>query len=252
MSRVFLISILSSLLSLTVFAQQEEAFMLQGKLLDAETKEPVPLATILIVNKKTGTSGNQLGEFKAPVNIGDELQFTSIGYEPITLLVTEELKATIDKEPLVLFMIPAIYELDSVVVFHIGEDFYLRRKKGEPIEIVGLPNPTDNPRDWSKPQVVVDGNGVGIYGLLNVFDKKLQQQKKIREMQADIDFRKKRDAQINAIYNKDIVKRVTGIDDRVIDEFMEFCNFTEGELLRSNEYQITARLLDRYYAFLRR
>ncbi len=251
MSKVFLISILS-LFALNVLAQQETPFVIKGKLLDAETKEAVPLATVLIVNKQTGTSGNTFGEFKLPVNIGDEIKFTSIGYDPVSLLVTEELKASIDKEPLVLFMIPAIYNLDSVVVFHIGEDFYLKRKKGKPIEIVGLPKPTDNPRDWSKPQVVVGDGGVGIYGLLNVFDKKLQQQKKIRQLQADIDFRKKRDEQINAVYNKEIVKRITGIDDRVIDEFMKFCAFTEGELLSYTEYQITARLLNRYHAFLRR
>lgn len=251
MSRVFLISILS-LVAASVFAQQDSTFIVKGKLLDAETKEPVPLATVLIVNKQTGTSGNNLGEFELPVNIGDEIKFTSIGYEPVSLMVTEDLRMSIDKEPLVLFMIPAVYELDSVVVFHIGEDFYLKRKKGEPVEIVGLPKPTGKPRDWSKPQVIVDGGGIGIYGLLNVFDKKLQQQKKVRKLQAAIDYRKKREEQLNAVYNKQIVKRITGIDDRVIDEFMEFCDFTEGELLTYNEYQITARLLNRYQAFLRR
>lgn len=251
MSRVFLISILS-LVAASVFAQQDSTFIVKGKLLDAETKEPVQLATVLIVNKQTGTSGNNLGEFELPVNIGDEIKFTSIGYEPVSLMVTEDLRMSIDKEPLVLFMIPAVYELDSVVVFHIGEDFYLKRKKGEPVEIVGLPKPTGKPRDWSKPQVIVDGGGIGIYGLLNVFDKKLQQQKKVRKLQAAIDYRKKREEQLNAVYNKQIVKRITGIDDRVIDEFMEFCDFTEGELLTYNEYQITARLLNRYQAFLRR
>lgn len=251
MTRVFLISILS-ILALAAFGQQDTPFMVKGKLLDAETKEPVPLATVLIVNKQTGTSGNTFGEFEVPVNIGDEIKFTSIGYEPVSLLVTEDLKASIDKEPLVLFMIPAVYELDSVVVFHIGEDFYLKRKKGKPIEIVGLPKPTGKPRDWSKPQVVVDGGGIGIYGLLNIFDKKLQQQKKVRKLQAALDFKKKREEELNAVYNKQIVKHVTGIDDRVIDEFMEFCGFTEGELLTYNEYQITARLLKRYQAFLRR
>lgn len=240
------------MLTLAAFGQEEAPFMIKGKLLDAETKEPVPLATVLIVNKQTGTSGNTFGEFGLPVNIGDEIKFTSIGYEPTSLLITEDFKASIDKEPLVVFMTPAVYELDSMVVLHIGEDFYLRRKKGKPMEIIGLPKPTDNPRDWSKPQVVADGNGVGIYGLLNVFDKKLQQQKKVRKLQADIDSRKERKEKLNAVYNRQIVKQVTGIDDRVIDEFMDFCHFTDGELLTYNEYQITARLLKRYQAFLRR
>lgn len=251
MIRIYFITFFS-LLAFVAFGQQEEAFILKGKLRDADSKEPVPLVTVLIVNKQTGTSGNTFGDFRLPVNIGDEIKFTSIGYDPVSLLITEDLKASAETENLVLFMIPAVYELDSVVVFHIGEDFYLKRKKGKPIEIVGLPKPTGKPRDWSKTQVITDSNGIGIYGLLNVFDKKLQQQKKIKRLQADIDFRKERDELINKSYNKLIVKNITGIDDRVIDEFMKFCSFSEGEILTSNEYDMTVKLLKRYHQFLRR
>lgn len=251
MKRVFLIFILS-FFAFTALGQQDEPFVIKGKLMDVETKEAVPLATVLIVNKQTGTSGNTFGAFELPVHVGDTIQFTSIGYESFVMLVTEELKVSDDRENVKLFMIPAVYELDSVVVFHIGDDFYLKRKKGQPIEVIGLPKPTENPRDWSKPQVVADGNGVGIYGLLNVFDKKLKQEKKIRQLQAEIDYQKEREEKLRVRYNKEIVKEVTGIDDRVIDEFMDFCNFTEGEILRSNEYEMTVRLLQRYEAFLRR
>lgn len=239
------------LLSLASFGQEGERLVLKGKIIDSETQEPVPMVTVLIVNKKKGTSGNSKGQFVLPVEIGDHVKISSIGYQPVEFLVTEEYKAYIGEEML-LFMAPATYELDSVVVMHFGEDFYLRRKKSEPIEIIGLPKPTENPRDWSKPQIVADGNGVGIYGLLNIFDKKLQEQKKLRKLQAQHNERNDREARIEARYNKEIVKEVTGIDDRVIDEFMEFCNFTDGEILRSNEYEITARLIKRYYAFLRR
>ena len=220
--------------------------------MDAEAKSAIPRVTILIVNKQLGTSGRDNGEFSLAVNTGDEIKFSSIGYEPISLLVTEELKASADADNLVLFMIPAVYELDSVVVFHIGEDFYLKRKKGKPIEVIGLPKPTENPRDWSKPQVIADANGIGIYGLLNVFDKKLQQQKKLKKLQADLDFRKEREARLDKIYNKQIVKNITGIDDRVIEEFMKFCDFSEGEILASSEYDMTVKVLKRYHQFLRR
>ena len=45
---------------------------------------------------------------------------------------------------------------------------------------------------------------------------------------------------------------ITGIDDRVIDEFMQFCRFTDNFILNSSEYQLTVGLLDRYKSFLRR
>ena len=239
------------MLAAGLHGQEGEPFLLKGKLIDAETKEPVPLATVLLVDKEQGTSGDSQGKFKVPVQVGDHIKITSIGYQAVDFVVTEAFRESKDEE-LLLLMIPAVYELDSVVVFHLSDDFYLRRKKGQPIEIIGLPKPTDNPRDWTKPQVVVDGNGVGIFGLLNAFDKDIQQKKKIKKLQAALDAETERKAKIEAKYNKAIVKEVTGIDDRVIDEFMEFCNFTDGEILTLNEYEITARLLNRYYAFLRR
>ena len=240
-----------SLLAFGLRAQEGEPFLLKGRLMDADSKEPVPLATVLLIDKGQGTSGDSKGQFKVPVQVGDHIKISSIGYQPVEFIVTEAFRESKDEE-LLLLMIPVVYELDSVVVIDLGEDFYLKRKKGEPIEIIGLPKPTDNPRDWSKPQVVVDGNGIGIFGLLNAFDKELQQKKKVKKLQAALDAEKKIDEQIKAKYNKAIVKEVTGIDDRVIDEFMEFCNFTDGEILKLSEYEITARLLNRYYAFLRR
>lgn len=225
--------------------------MLNGKVLDADTQEGVPLIHVIIKNKNKGTSGDSKGGFKVPVSLGDQIVITSIGYESIEFKITEEFKAYKDEEML-LFMIPKAYELDSLVLLHIGEDFYLKRKKAEPIEGIGLPKPTENPRDWSKPQMVVDGNGVGIFGLLNIFDRELQQKKKVRKLQAEIDKENAIKTKAEAKYNRDIVKEITGIDDRVIDEFMEFCNFTNGEVIQSSEYEITVRLLQRYHAFLRR
>lgn len=231
--------------------QEKEAFVISGKVLDAESQEGVPMVHVIIKNKKKGTNGDSEGNFEVPVTMGDQIEITSIGYEPIEFMVTEEFTAY-KEEQMILFMIPKVYELDSVVVIHLGEDFYLRRKKGKPIEIIGLPKPTDNPRDWSKPQVVADGNGVGLYGLLNAFDKELQQKIKVRKLQAAIDKDRERKAQAAAKYNRQIVKEITGIDDRVIEEFMEFCNFKEHEIILYSEYEITTRLLKHYHAFLRR
>ncbi len=235
----------------TALAQEQESFVLTGKMLDAETQLGVPMVHVIIKNKNKGTYGDPKGKFKVSVELGDQIVVTSIGYENVEFTVTEEYMAYRGEE-MMLFMIPKTYELDSLVIFHIGEDFYLRRKKGEPMNIIGLPKPTDTPRDWSKPQVVADGNGVGLYGLLNFFDKDLQQKIKVKKLQAELDKENALKAEYESKYNRVIVKEVTGIDDRVLDEFMEFCNFTKGEIIQLNQYEITARLLSRYHAFLRR
>ncbi len=235
-------------------AQNEPAYQLRGRLMDAEYKDPVRYATILVVNKNKGTNSTSKGTFNIPVQIGDTIRFTSIGYEPLEIFIDDNVVESLDEE-LMLFMIPKIYELDSVVVFELGDDFYLRRKKGQPIDIVGLPKPPENPKDWSKPQVTWGteyGGGVTISGLLNVFDRKLQEQKRVERLQEAKQYQETRRQKIDSKFNKKFVKMITGIDDRVIDEFMEFCSFTDNFILDSTEYQLTLGLLDRYQAFLRR
>ena len=48
---------------------------------------------------------------------------------------------------------------------------------------------------------------------------------------------------------KDLVRRVTRIDERVIDEFMDYCNFLDYEIIGKSEYEITIIVLKKYQAF---
>ncbi len=227
---------------------------MKGRLMDAEYKDPVRFATILVTNRSKGTSSTSKGTFYIPVYIGDSIRFSSIGYEPLEIIIDDNIIESLDEE-LMLFMIPAIYELDSVVVFQLADDFYLKRKRGEPIEIVGLPRPPENPKDWSKPQMSWGtdyGGGVTISGLLDVFDKQIQQEKRLKKMLSAKNLQEERRVKIDSKFNKKFVKMITGIDDRVIDEFMKFCSFSDNYIMGSSEYQLTLGLLDRYQSFLRR
>jgi CarboxypepD_reg-like domain len=222
--------------------------------MDAEYKDPVRFATILIVNQNKGTSSTSEGRFNIPVTVGDTIRFSSIGYESLVIAIDDNIINS-GGEELMLFMIPTIYELDSVVVFELGDDFYLKRQKGVPIEIVGLPKPPENPKDWSKPQMTWGtdyGGGVTISGLLNVFDKKLQEKKRLERMLTAKNLQEEHRAKIKSKFNQRFVKMITGIDDRVILEFMDFCSFSDNYILNSSEYQLTLGLLDQYQNFLRR
>lgn len=63
------------------WAQQSE--FIYGKILDAETKEPVSFATIRIQNKAIGVISNDDGGFAIPLEfkeIGEILEITSMGF----------------------------------------------------------------------------------------------------------------------------------------------------------------------------
>ena len=89
-----------------------------------------------------------------------------------------------------------------------------------------------------------------ITGFLNAFDKDLQQRKILRKIRQAEAFKKERQAEREKYFNKDLVKRVTRIDDRVIDEFMEYCNFLDGQIIGKTEYEVTLLILEKYKTFL--
>ncbi|MDP4128810.1 MAG: SusC/RagA family TonB-linked outer membrane protein [Bacteroidota bacterium] len=62
----------------TVFAQMRQ---LTGTVLDANGV-PVKFATVRVVGANRGTSADELGKFKIEATAGEELQITSVGYEP--------------------------------------------------------------------------------------------------------------------------------------------------------------------------
>lgn len=224
--------------------------MLRGEIVDAKSQEPVLFATVLVVNKNKGVASNTDGKFEFPVDFEDKIKITSIGYEPILFTITETL---IDQHPTGLYiqMVPSIRELDSVVVTGLSEQFYLRRQKGVPIDM-GFVDPKAPKKDWTVPQAGFENGGFAISGLLTSLDKKVKEKRKLNQLLAAIEEEESRKNKAEAKFNRDFVKAVTRIDDRVIDEFIEFCNFRQSEIIASTDYQLAQKVLRKYDEFLRR
>lgn len=77
-------------ISLNAFAQGDQIRIVEGKLMDAQTKEPVLFATIGIEGSSLGTSSNADGFFsiKVPASLNTDklkLKISSIGYDNVTL-----------------------------------------------------------------------------------------------------------------------------------------------------------------------
>ncbi|WP_286756282.1 carboxypeptidase-like regulatory domain-containing protein [Roseivirga sp. UBA838] len=239
------------MLATTLLLQAQESQPLSGVVLDSKTGFPVPYASILIKNKQQGMGATGKGTFRLNLSLGDTLQISSIGYE--TLTIGLDSSNTNFSEVSIFKLNPAVYDLDSLEIFELSDHFYLKRPKRDTLDIgVSLPAV---PRDWSRPQTLpltTGEAGVIITGFLNSFDKTLKQKQILNEFSKADAFRKQRAAEREKYFNKELVKRVTRIDDRVIDEFMEFCNFLDGQIIGKTEYEITLLILERYKAFLRR
>lgn len=244
--RILLVFYLSLFTAISSLAQND---LLKGKVIDSETGFPVPYASILLVNKNQGMGANNEGRFQFKIDSGDTLQISSIGYETLTLaLIPNEL----DLSKVNTFKLkPAVYELDSVEIYELSDNFYLKKPKRDTLDI-GLVLP-EKVRDWNQMQTLplkTGDAGIVITGIFNDFDKSIKQQRIINEFNKAAEFAKQRQAERERYFNKELVKRVTRIDDRVIDEFMEFCNFLDGQIIGKSEYEITLLILKKYKEFL--
>ncbi|WP_010180132.1 carboxypeptidase-like regulatory domain-containing protein [Aquimarina agarilytica] len=89
-----------------------EAQIISSKILDKATKQPVYGATILAANQY-GVSADQNGRFTLEINRGytatDSLRISSIGYEELTLAITQKIDS-------VLYLIPKVEDLNTVFI----------------------------------------------------------------------------------------------------------------------------------------
>ena len=95
------------------WAQQSE--FMYGKIIDAETKEPVSFATIRIQNKAIGVISNDDGGFAIPFEfkkIGEILEITSMGFMEQKILISE---LALD-EVNIIMLYPRTIELQEVIV----------------------------------------------------------------------------------------------------------------------------------------
>ncbi|GAB5410206.1 MAG: DUF5686 and carboxypeptidase-like regulatory domain-containing protein [Balneolaceae bacterium] len=112
MRRIFLLSGFLFLLSSSTFAQK----LISGRIIDANTKEPLPAAHVIIKGTYQGTIANADGEFSLQVDtFPATIVVRFLGFESLEKEVTASFEGTLDFE-----LKEAFLELDEITVT--GED----------------------------------------------------------------------------------------------------------------------------------
>ncbi len=71
---------------------KDSVVQLYGVVMTADSLQGVPAASIVIKGQNRGTISNQAGVFSIVVLKGDEIEFTSVGFKPITVTIPKDLK----------------------------------------------------------------------------------------------------------------------------------------------------------------
>lgn len=74
---------------ISLHAQQQELIQLSGIILNQQTRERIPYASVTIPADKRGTTASADGFFTIVVNNGDSLQFSALGYKPKMYIVPD-------------------------------------------------------------------------------------------------------------------------------------------------------------------
>ena len=113
MNKAFFI-FLFFLLSITASSAQEVT-ILKGQILS----DSLDGSSINIVNltRKVGTTNNSKGEFEVAAAIGDSLFFSSVQYEPLEIVVTEEV---LEKAVMKVYLTERVNELAEVTISNIN------------------------------------------------------------------------------------------------------------------------------------
>ena len=91
----YLLFLLSFVMPVAVHAQfetfKDSVVQLYGVVMSADSLKPVPSASIVIKGQNRGTISNFDGVFSIVVLKGDQIEFTSVGYNPIKITIPQNL-----------------------------------------------------------------------------------------------------------------------------------------------------------------
>ncbi|MCB9187378.1 MAG: hypothetical protein H6601_11630 [Flavobacteriales bacterium] len=227
--------------------------LMGGIITNQLTGEPVAAAHVLNLTDSLATISSPEGLFKIPVHVGDSLVFSSIGYSHKALIIGEK---EITAELIQVKMIQRDYQLGEVEVNPFGTKEQFRERFMElevddgTVQIIGIKAPPKDPRTIP---VTEDANEIKkakylaspasfIYGNLSK-DAKARQE--LHRLEAERDKHKYNYQK----FNEKVVNHVTGYEGEKLLEFMDFCDFSEEQIYRFSDYELTVAILNKQRVF---
>ena len=245
----FLFAIVFFALSGTLQAQSSGEYQLKAQLKDAETGASIPFAHIMNLNKGRGVLSDSSGHFAVLVQEGDSLRLSSVSYGQQILLAPSRPK---EGNVLLIQLSPNVYELDEVVI----NNFPSEREFRQRLLSADVPKEEGpNMRFQESLRVVPssDGNAkIGLGSPVSAIASKFSKKERGRAFAAEIASKEEQEAVIRTKFNREIVQRITGLEDEdKLDSFMKYCVLTDDFLYKSNEYEIHKAVLGCFGDFIK-
>ncbi len=220
----------------TVHAQNTEPFMLKGMLISSENGQIIPLGNLL--NKTTGLRAvsNRQGLFKIQVSQADTLRFSVVGFETYTTAVANIMPANLS-DTIKVLLISKSYQLKDVTIVATNRKRdSLARAAAEILKTDPLLNNFD--RIFGRPRGGFYGNDCGYSGLITeLYYQFSKEGKDIARFESFYAYVQQQRA-IEQKYNRELVKKVSGIPDVYLDDLLMHCRPDNDFALQADEYNM--------------
>lgn len=228
----------------TSHAQDDGRQMLRGQVLYRNTI--VPNENVINATSESATITNDRGEFAIPVKLGDELFFTAVNYQLMTVKITD---AILKNNRLVVEVNEKITALDEVIVTPDQQERFIELEnkilKEEFVYETDRSTEVDNITfEPTKTNLQNGLNFVGIYKAL----AKTRKKEKVEE---------KRDLKISdvlrQVYDDEFFTLDLKLPKDKIDTFLFYCDAqmpTENLIKKENEFQLIDLLVTHSKKFL--
>ena len=205
----------------------------QGLVLDQESKQRI--AKVLIVNKTTGanTYNNNKGEFDLALSQGDIIIANKENYLSDTLTYSGEKVLIINLKRKAIMIAPV------TVMGRISPEEILAKRREDYDKAYRLADPGDFV------SVGQNGAGLSIDAVYNYFSKEGKNARRLTKY-----FQKEyEDNYIDAIFTKELVRSVTGLEGEALENYMIRYRPTYEFVLTSDRFQLIKYIKSKYEYF---
>lgn len=224
-------------LVLSIGSQQhvfgQDVVMVYGRTLSADRVNIVQLASILNKSQQKKAISNRQGYFKLPATATDTIIITAIGYDSVTFTAGELITAE-GNDTVVVLLKPKNFLLkEAKIVSSNPRRDSLARAAAEFLKTDPLMNNYD--RILNRPKG----------GLMNPLTAMYQEfSKEGRDAARFEDFLYYMEKQklVDRRFNREFVKKATGLPEIQLDEFMVFCKPDKDFVISASEYDLIAKV----------
>ena len=210
---------------------------LKARILNSADSSAIPYTNIILHRTHSGTITNSEGYFSLEMLNIDSLEVTSVGFRKMIFKIPPSYTSS---ETLIFYMRPVLYNIGEVTV----------KGDAQKLEFFEHGQPTDIPLELrgdafnKKPTVFQSMKSPASY-LQYKFSKKEKEKREVRTAMSE----EKQWEAFSEKYNKELVMKLTGLDEAYADTFIVWFNAQNLLPYSASEYQVKTSILKNYPLF---